>query len=110
MTTTYSSMQVDEPGAALLLIEKETPEPGAGHVRVPALLSHHYRDIDPQTGSLMGAISDQQAQRVRQLVTDAGQRFEYLSFSDMAHSMHAQDPEMFTRTVVDFSSTLGQES
>ena len=75
-------------------------------VRVPALLTHHYRDIDPQTGSLMGAISDQQAQRVRQLITDAGQRFEYLSFPDMAHSMHAQDPELFTRTVVDFSSTL----
>ena len=34
MTTTYRSMQVDEPGAALHLIEKETPEPGAGHVRV----------------------------------------------------------------------------
>ncbi len=34
MTITYRSMQVDEPGAALHLIEKETPEPGAGHVRV----------------------------------------------------------------------------
>lgn len=34
MTTTYRSMQVDEPGAALHLIEKETPEPGTGQVRV----------------------------------------------------------------------------
>jgi alcohol dehydrogenase len=34
MATTYRSMQVDEPGAALHLVEKEVREPGAGHVRV----------------------------------------------------------------------------
>jgi len=32
--TTYRSMQVDEPGAELHLVEKEIPEPGAGEVRV----------------------------------------------------------------------------
>jgi alcohol dehydrogenase len=34
MTSTYRSMQVDEPGAAMHLVEKNLPEPPAGHVRV----------------------------------------------------------------------------
>jgi alcohol dehydrogenase len=32
--TTYQSMQVDEPGAALHQVDQELVEPGAGHVRV----------------------------------------------------------------------------
>ena len=34
MTTTYQSMQVDQPGAAFRLIEQELVAPRAGHVRV----------------------------------------------------------------------------
>ena len=34
MPATYRSMQVDAAGAAFHVVEKETPEPAAGHVRV----------------------------------------------------------------------------
>jgi pimeloyl-ACP methyl ester carboxylesterase len=75
-------------------------------VRVPVLFTHHYRRIDPATGHLLGAIADQQAQYVRQLVEGAGQPFTYRSFPQMPHSMHGSDPELYTRTVTDWASSL----
>jgi hypothetical protein len=54
----------------------------------------------------MGAASDQQVQRARELVTGAGQPFEVASFPHLAHSMHRQDPKLVTSTVVDWSLTL----
>ena len=74
--------------------------------RVPMLLTHHFREIDPDTGGLMGAISDQQVRRARDLVTDAGQPFDVVDLPDMAHIMHAHDPRLFAATIVDWSSTL----
>jgi predicted esterase len=55
----------------------------------------------------MGAITDVQAQRVRELVTAAGQSFDYRTFPEMGHSMHGQDPELFTETLVNWTSQLG---
>jgi pimeloyl-ACP methyl ester carboxylesterase len=75
-------------------------------VRCPVLLTQHFRAVDHDTGTVLGAISDQQAQRTRDLVTGAGQRFEHLSLPDMGHAMHRQDPALFTTTLLDWSSTL----
>ena len=75
-------------------------------VRTPVLLTHHFREIDPDTGGLMGAISDEQVARVRALVTQAGQRFELVDVPDMAHAMHRHDPELFARTIDDWASSL----
>lgn len=75
-------------------------------VRAPMLVTHHFRALDPDTGSLMGAVSDQQVRRAGQLVANAGQRFEVRDFPQMAHSMHAHDPELFARTLVEWSHTL----
>lgn len=75
-------------------------------VRAPVLFTHHFRAVDGETGRLMGAISDQQAGRVRELVAAAGQPVRYLSFPDMAHSMHGQDPALFASTVAEWSQTL----
>jgi pimeloyl-ACP methyl ester carboxylesterase len=54
----------------------------------------------------MGAISDEQARRVGELVVSAGEPFEYVDLPDMAHAMHVQDPELFTRLLLDWSRTL----
>lgn len=54
----------------------------------------------------MGAASDEQVARARWLVTDAGQPFEVVSMPDMAHSMHAQDPQLFTRLLTDWAQKL----
>jgi pimeloyl-ACP methyl ester carboxylesterase len=75
-------------------------------VRVPVLFTHHFRRVDPATGHLLGAIADQQADRVRQLVEEAGQPFTYRSFPEMPHSMHGSDPELYARTVTDWATAL----
>jgi pimeloyl-ACP methyl ester carboxylesterase len=75
-------------------------------VKVPILLTHHFREIDPATGGLMGAVSDQQVAYARHLVTAAGQTFEVIDLPEMAHAMHAHDPQQFTSTIVDWTSSL----
>jgi pimeloyl-ACP methyl ester carboxylesterase len=69
-------------------------------VRVPVLFTHHFRAVDETSGVLLGAISDQQAARVRELVTGAGNALEYLSLTEMGHRLHDQDPALFTETLV----------
>lgn len=75
-------------------------------VRVPVLLTHHFFNVVESTGHVQGALSDLQAAQVGKLVTDAGQQFEYLRFPEMGHSMHAQDPALFARTLIDWTSSL----
>ncbi len=50
---------------------------------LPVLMTRHLRFVDESTRRLMGAISDVQAARVKELVTAAGQRFGYKSFPAM---------------------------
>ncbi len=75
-------------------------------VKVPILLTHHFRQIDADTGHLMGAVSDEQVKRAGELVRGAGQPFTVTDLPDMAHSMHVHDPELFSTTVVEWSATL----
>ena len=75
-------------------------------VRVPVLLTHHFRFVDETSGTLMGALADMQAARVVELVTAAGQPIEYQSFPTMGHSLHGQDPRLYTDTVVTFINSL----
>jgi hypothetical protein len=77
-------------------------------VRTPVLFTHHFRHVDEATGQLMGAISDLQVQRVMELLRDAGVEVDYRSFEVMGHSMHGQDPKLFTDTLVDWSSKLSR--
>ena len=74
-------------------------------VKCPVLITHHFRMIDGQ-GRLLGALSDVQAEYARGLVEKAGSPVTYLSFPRMGHSMHGQDPELFTKTLVDWAMTL----
>jgi pimeloyl-ACP methyl ester carboxylesterase len=73
-------------------------------VKVPVLLTHHFRRIDEATGSLMGALSDLQAKRTLELLGEAGVDVEYRSFEHMGHAMHSQDPQLFTETLVSWAS------
>jgi pimeloyl-ACP methyl ester carboxylesterase len=79
-------------------------------VKVPVLFTHHVRAVDESSGFLMGAISDLQVARVRQLVTDAGNAFAYRSFPQMGHSMHGQDPRLYTETLTSWARTLPPSS
>jgi pimeloyl-ACP methyl ester carboxylesterase len=75
-------------------------------VKVPVLLTHHFRLVVDATGALMGALSDAQAKRVLELLEEAGVVAEYRSFETMGHSMHGQDPQLFTDTLVEWSLPL----
>jgi pimeloyl-ACP methyl ester carboxylesterase len=79
-------------------------------VKVPVLFTHHFRMIDEPTGALMGATSDVQAARVRQLVTDAGQSCEYVSLPATPHSLHGTDPQLYVDTLVGWAETLAKTS
>jgi pimeloyl-ACP methyl ester carboxylesterase len=79
-------------------------------VKTPVLLTHHFHQVDEATGALMGALSDLHAERVRQLVTEAGQAFELRSFPTMGHSMHGQDPALFTATVAEWTDAISAPS
>lgn len=68
-------------------------------VKVPVLFTHHFRHVDEKTGFVMGAISDLQAGRVRAIIEEAGQPFDYRSFPQMGHAMHSQDPQLFAGTL-----------
>jgi pimeloyl-ACP methyl ester carboxylesterase len=76
-------------------------------VKVPVLLTHHFWQLEPTSGSLLGALSGEQAARVVALVEGAGQRIEVREFPAMGHAMHAQDPALFAATIVDWVTHLG---
>jgi pimeloyl-ACP methyl ester carboxylesterase len=75
-------------------------------VRVPVLLTHHARTVNPATGQLSGAMSDVQAAKVREIVTAAGQPFEYVSLANAAHAMHQADPARFAQALTTWARTL----
>jgi pimeloyl-ACP methyl ester carboxylesterase len=75
-------------------------------VKAPVLLTHHFRATDPATGGLIGALSDLQAECVQEIVRAAGQSVDYRSFPKMGHSMHGQDPKLFSETVVEWVGAL----
>jgi pimeloyl-ACP methyl ester carboxylesterase len=75
-------------------------------VKVPVLFTHHFRMIDEATGALMGASSDLQVERVKQLVTDAGQPFEYVTLPMTPHSLHGSDPQLYVDTLVGWADAL----
>jgi pimeloyl-ACP methyl ester carboxylesterase len=76
-------------------------------VKAPAvLLTHHTRVVNEETGFLFGALSDQQAARVRRLLEGAGVAVTYRSFPDVGHSMHGERPELFVETLVDWVDSL----
>jgi pimeloyl-ACP methyl ester carboxylesterase len=75
-------------------------------VKVPVLFTHHFRHWDETKGFCLGAISDLQAGRVRELVEAAGQPFDYRSFPQMGHAMHAQDPQLFAATLSEWALAL----
>ncbi|HBZ71906.1 MAG TPA: alpha/beta hydrolase [Deltaproteobacteria bacterium] len=75
-------------------------------VKVPVLLTHHFRRVDEATGQLLGALSDVQAARVCALLASAGCDVDYQSFPTMGHSMHGQDPRLFADTLARWAATL----
>jgi len=79
-------------------------------VRCPVLLTHHSWSIDEASGKLVGAMTDQQAARVRDLVRGAGQPVEFQVFPDMPHGMHLADPDLYARVLIEWATELPTEA
>jgi pimeloyl-ACP methyl ester carboxylesterase len=78
-------------------------------VTVPdVLLTHHMRLVDDANGFLLGAMSDQQARRVQELLTGAGVAVDFRSFPDVGHAMHGERPELFVETLLDWISGIDE--
>ena len=75
-------------------------------VKVPVLLTHHFRKVDDATGDLLGALSDTQAARVRALIECRGRHGRLPVVPDVGHSMHGQDPRLFADTLTRWAATL----
>ncbi len=77
-------------------------------VKVPSvLLTHHMRVTDEGSGFLFGAMSDQQALRVRELLRTAGVDVDYRSFPDVGHAMHGDRPELYVETLLSWVGNIG---
>lgn len=77
------------------------------HVRVPVLFTHHFHRVDPDSGNLVGALSDAQAQHVQRLVEGAGNSFTKRTFPRMPHSMHEYDPVVYVTAVTEWLEAKG---
>ena len=69
------------------------------------LLTHHMRLVD-DAGCLLGAMTDQQAQRTRDLLAGAGVSVDYRSFPDVGHSMHGERPDLYVDTLLDWAGGI----
>ncbi len=75
-------------------------------VKAPVLLTHHARAVDPKSGRLIGALSDLQAEKVCELVREAGQSVEYVSLPDAPHVLHLFDPARFAAVLTKWAKAL----
>jgi pimeloyl-ACP methyl ester carboxylesterase len=75
-------------------------------VKTPVLMTHHGRMVDPETGDLLGALSDFQAERARTLMESAGVKVDYVSAPDALHMMHQFDPPRYAKILTEWASAL----
>ena len=75
-------------------------------VKVPVLFTHHFRRMNPIDGTLTGAVSDLKVDQARRLIEAVGQRFEYHSFPEAGHFLHAENPALHAATLLPWTKTL----
>ena len=75
-------------------------------VKTPVLITHHLRATNPETGDLIGALSDDQAAQAQKLMESAGAKVDYRSFPEALHMMHQFDPSQYTAVLTEWVSTL----
>ncbi|MHA7662729.1 alpha/beta hydrolase [Mycolicibacterium sp. HS_4_1] len=75
-------------------------------VKTPILLTHHFRTVDPDTGDLIGAMSDYQAEKALSTLRSAGVPVEYQSMPDALHMMHTFDPLRYANVLTTWAASL----
>ncbi|MEU7579877.1 alpha/beta fold hydrolase [Streptomyces sp. NPDC041068] len=73
--------------------------------KVPVLLTHHFHMTDPDTGRLMGAMTDIQAQQARRLLESTGRPVTYTPL-DAPHTMHGPEAQRYADVIAEWAKTL----
>ena len=79
-------------------------------VKCPVLFTRHGKFLTTISGTLMGAVADEQMVQIEKLIKGTGQPFTFHAFPKMSHSMHGQDPALYVKTILDWEKTLPSES
>ncbi|MGK5642222.1 alpha/beta fold hydrolase [Streptomyces sp. URMC 126] len=74
-------------------------------VKTPVLLTHHFHMTDPDTGRLMGAMTDIQAGQARRLLESTGRPVTFTSL-DVPHTMHEPMAQRYADVVTEWIKTL----
>lgn len=61
------------------------------------LLTHHRRFWNSDAGFLLGAMTDEQAKKARELLAGAGATVDYRSIPDVGHTLHAEQPRRYAQ-------------
>jgi hypothetical protein len=85
----------------------------AGQAARDLFVKHAYEEHTVNLGEVVmnyvvagSPISDLQAAKVKEIVTAAGQPFEYVSLPDAAHAMHQVDPDRFAQVLTAWAMKL----
>ncbi|MEU3437629.1 alpha/beta fold hydrolase [Streptomyces sp. NPDC006863] len=73
--------------------------------KVPVLLTHHFHMTDPDTGQLMGAMTDIQAVQARRLLGTTGQPVTFTPL-DAPHTMHEPMAQQYVDVITEWIKTL----
>lgn len=72
----------------------------------PVMFTHHFRTVDPATGSLIGAVSDLQAEVAVRLMRGNGATVQYVSIPDAQHILHTLDPARYVELLRTWAQSL----
>ncbi|MFF5497705.1 hypothetical protein [Streptomyces aquilus] len=76
-----------------------------GQVKAPVPLTHHFHMTDPDTGQLMGAMTDIQAAQALGLMESTGRPVTFQSL-DAPHTMHTSMAQQYADIVTEWAKTL----
>jgi pimeloyl-ACP methyl ester carboxylesterase len=80
------------------------------HVKCPVLFSLHSSFKTMMTGTAKEAIISDMIAYIERLIKGTGQPFTFHSFPDKGHLMHAEDPQLYRKTLLDWVKTLPSEA
>lgn len=75
-------------------------------VKTPVLLTHHSWSIDPESGALVGSVSDFQVEKAIEIMQATGQPVDHVSLPDAPHIMHLLEPERYVEVLTKWAATL----
>jgi len=80
------------------------------HVKCPVLYTLHSSFNTMMTGTAKEAIINDMIAYIKNILEKTGQPFTFHSFPDKGHLMHAEDPQLYRKTLLEWVNTLPSEA